>query len=151
MKAENLSTTLAVSCILLLAHPAGFALAHTQNGSLGDAAGATDYYQISCTDDGNGVPASFVAQVTNRSPVAAQVVSVLVHRGIAAVNSTDTNAGDSAGSPVVFVNGGDGVYNVFVIKTGPGGENYTITFHCMTEVDGGGIHTGTTIVFRQNQ
>lgn len=63
------------------------------------------------------MPASFVAQVTNRSPVAAQVVSVLVHRGIAAVNSTDTNAGDSAGSPVVFVNGGDGVYNVFVTSS----------------------------------
>ncbi|MBK7474226.1 MAG: hypothetical protein IPI73_29760 [Betaproteobacteria bacterium] len=151
MKAENLRTTLAASCILLLAHPAGFAVAHTQNGSLGEGAGATDYYQVSCTDDGNGMPASLAAQVTNKSAASAQDVSVLVHRGVAAINSTDTNAGDAVGSPVVFVNGGDGVYNLFVTKTGPGGENYTITFHCMTEADGGGIHTGTTIVFRQNQ
>ena len=47
---------------------AGGALAHTQDGSLGDPAAATDYYQVSCSDDGSGVPASLVAQVQNRGP-----------------------------------------------------------------------------------
>ena len=140
----------AAMAIPLFAASAGLALAHTQNGSLGDAAGATDFYQVSCTDDGNGVPASIAVQVMNRS-AATPNVTVLVHRNISATNSTDPIAGDSDSGPVVFVNEGDGVYNVFVSKFGPGAENYTLTFHCLTEPNGAGLHTGTTIVFRQNQ
>ena len=136
---------------LSLASVAGGALAHTQDGSLGDPAAATDYYQVSCSDDGSGVPASLVAQVQNRGPNAASTVSVVVHRGIAATSTADTTGGDVAMSPLVFVNGGDGVYNVFVSKPGSGAVNYTLSFHCMTGENGGGLHTGTTIVFRQNQ
>ena len=78
------------------------ALAHTQDGSHGDSADSTDYYQITCSDDGSGRPASMMAQVQNRGPAAASMVSVVVHRGTAAPPT-------------------------------------------------GGLHTGTTIVFRQNQ
>lgn len=127
---------------------AGAALAHTQNGSLGDAANATDYYQVTCSDDGSGVPKSLIVQVTGRSPPA---TSVLAHRGADAVNSSDLNGADAAASPLVYVNGGDGVYNVFVTKAGGGAANYTLLYHCMTEANGGGQHAGTTLVFRQNQ
>jgi hypothetical protein len=136
--------------MLLLAAPAGLALAHTQDGSLGDGAAATDFYQVTCSDDGSGVPASLLFQIQNRGP-AANPVSVLVHRGTSATSSTDTTAGDAALSPLVFVNGGDGVYNLFVIKAANGGDNYTLSYHCMTGLNGGGLHTGTTIVFKQNQ
>lgn len=127
---------------------ASAALAHTQNGSLGDAPHATDYYQVTCSDDGTGLPQSLVVQVTHRSAVA---TSVLAHRAADAVNSTDANGADAAPSPLVFVNGGDGVYNVFVTKAGSGAVNYTLLYHCMTEANGGGQHAGTTLVFRQNQ
>lgn len=126
------------------------ALAHTQDGTLGDAAASTDYYQISCSDDGSGVPASMMAQVQHRGPATAPV-SVVVHRGAAATATVDTVGGDTTPSPLVFVNGNDGVYNVFVTKAGSGAVNYTLSFHCMTGQNGGGLHTGTTIVFRQNQ
>ncbi|MEO8134384.1 MAG: hypothetical protein ABI831_10440 [Betaproteobacteria bacterium] len=142
--------SLAALLVPVCAASAGLALAHTQNGSLGDFAGATDYYQISCSDDGNGVPASIAVQVMNRSP-ASPSLSVLVHRALSAVSGTDALAGDEVSSPLMFNNNGDGVYNVFVTKAAAGAENYTLTFHCLTGPDGTGEHTGTTLVFRQNQ
>ena len=91
-----------------------------------------------------------MVQVQHRGP-AAVPVSVVVHRGTAATATVDTVGGDTTPSPLVFVNGNDGVYNVFVTKAGGGPVNYTLSFHCMTGQNGGGLHTGTTIVFRQNQ
>ena len=136
--------------LFLLIAASGSASAHTQEGSLTDPASSTDYYQVSCNDDGSGVPASMMAQILHRTtaPVA---VATLVHRGTSAVSTADAAGGDATPSPAVTVNGGDGVYNVFVVKTGAGVANYTLTYHCMTGLNGTGLHTGTTIVFRQNQ
>ena len=139
----------AIACFAMTAIATG-ALAHTQDGTLGDPAAATDYYQVTCSDDGSGVPASMMAQVQHRGP-AAVPVSVVVHRGTAATATVDAGAGDASASPLVAVNGSDGVYSVFVTKAGGGAINYTLSFHCMTGQNGGGLHTGTTIVFRQNQ
>ena len=47
---------------LAVAAVATTALAHTQDGTLGDTAASTDYYQITCSDDGSGVPASMIVQ-----------------------------------------------------------------------------------------
>jgi hypothetical protein len=135
---------------LAFAAIAGTAVAHTQDGSLGDAAASTDYYQVTCSDDGAGRPTSMTAEVQHRGPSGIPV-SVLVHRGTAATATVDSVALDAAPSPRVYVNGNDGVYNVFVTKAGGGIVNYTLSFHCLTEPNGGGLHTGTTIVFRQNQ
>jgi hypothetical protein len=143
----NRRTLLALS----LASITGVAPAHTQDGSVGPSAASTDYYQVSCSDDGTGVPASLVAQAQNRGPTAASTVHVVVHRGVAATSTVDTTGGDVAMSPLVFVNGGEGVYDVFVSKVGDGVVNYTLSYHCMTGEAGSGLHTGTTIVFRQNQ
>lgn len=137
-----------VTVAAVLCAAAGAALAHTQNGALGDAPHATDYYQVTCSDDGSGVPKSLVVQVTARS---APVTSVLAHRAADAVNSSDLNGADAPSSPLEFVNGGDGVYNVFVTKAGGGAATYTLLYHCMTELNGTGQHAGTTLVFRQNQ
>ena len=137
--------------LLLVVAAAGAAIAHTQDGSLGEPPESTDYYQVTCSDDGSGPPVSLVAQVQNRGPNAASTVSVIVHRALAATATSDSTGGDITASPLVYVNGGDGVYNVFVSKAGSGPVNYTLTYHCMTAVNGGGLHTGTIIVFRQNQ
>lgn len=124
-------------------------LAHTQDGSLGDVAAGTDYYQVTCSDDGTGPPASLAIQVQHRGPSAASVV-VVAHRATAATSAADIG-GDATPSPLVSIDGGDGVYNVFLSKATAGIVNYTLTFHCMTGPGGGGLHTGSTIVFRQNQ
>jgi len=92
MKSANAKTWLAAVSFLLLAAPAGLSFAHTQDGSLGAPTAATDYYQITCSDDGSGVPASMQFQIQNRGPTAA-VVSVLVHKGIIATSSSDATAG----------------------------------------------------------
>lgn len=150
MKTASLTASLVTVSFLLLVAPSSPLLAHTQDGSLGNGAAATDFYQVTCSDDGSGVPASMMFQVQNRGP-APSPISVLAFRGNSATSSTDTIAGDTDVSPLVWVNGGDGVYNVFVIHAADGGDNYTLTYHCMTGPNGGGLHTGTTIVFKQNQ
>jgi hypothetical protein len=127
------------------AAPAGLALAHTQDGSLGAPSIATDYYHVTCSNDGRGAPQSLVFQIQNRGSLAAPVI-VLAHRGNAAMPSADLVAGDGGYSPLAFVNGGEGEYNVFVIKTADGGSNYTLGYDCMTGNSGGGVPTGTTLV-----
>jgi hypothetical protein len=144
-----LRAVLASTATLLLAMVSA-AFAHTQTGSLATVPEATDYYQVTCSDDGSGEPASLVSQVMSATPGTAPFVTVVLHKGVVATTSTDTSGGTTV-SPLVFVNAGGGVYDVFLSKTAAGAVNYTLTFHCMTGANGSGIHTGTTIVFKQNQ
>lgn len=137
------------ACILLSL--AGSARAHTQAGALGAAGTATDYYQVTCGDDGNGVPASLVVQIEDDAPVAAARVSAQVQKGARVANTTDPIDADGMVSPVIAVDGGPGVYEVLVDKSGAGAESYILTFHCLTGPGGTGIHTGTTLGTRQNQ
>jgi hypothetical protein len=125
--------------------------AHTYTDSLGSAASATDFYQVTCSDDGSGPPASLFAQVRDEGPVSPPWVSVQLHRGSLLASSSDPIDGDTESSPSITVNGGPGVYDVLVDKSGAGSENYTLTFHCMTGPDGTGVHTGTAISVKQNQ
>jgi hypothetical protein len=123
------------------------ATAFTQPGTLEDAAGATDYFRVTCSDDGSGPPASLVAQIRDESPTAEPLVSVQIQRGTSATNSTDAVDGDAESSPLVFVNGtGSGIFDVFVDKTAAGTESYTLTVTCMTGSGGGGVPTGTAVV-----
>jgi hypothetical protein len=143
----------AAAAIVLLAALAlpQAARAHTQNGSLGSAATATDFYQVTCSDDGSGPPASLTLQVLDASPAAAPLVAVQAQKGTLATNSTDPVDADATASPLVVLDGGAGVYDVLVYKTDAGVESYTLTFHCLTGPGGTGDHTGTSIATRQNQ
>lgn len=131
---------------------AGAASAHTQSGSLGNGAASTDYYQVICSDDGTGPPASLSVQILDGAPAAAPLVSVQVRSGEALANTTDPNDGDGTASAVIHVNGGaEVVYEVLVDKSGVGVENYVLTYHCLTGPNGTGLHTGTDLITRQNQ
>lgn len=126
--------------------------AHTQAGSLGSGASATDYYQVLCSDDGTGPPASLSIQVLDSAPAAAPLVSVQARNGSALASATDPTDADANASPLIHVNAGAGtVYDVLVDKSGAGVENYVLTFHCVTGPNGTGLHTGTDVVTRQNQ
>jgi hypothetical protein len=140
-----------LALIALAIGQAGSAAAHTQAGSLGDAAAATDYYDVTCSDDGNGAPASIILQVTDTVADGLPLVSAQVHKGSLLTNTTDPADSDSTPSPLVFLNGGPGVYEVLVDKTGSGAETYTLSFHCQTGPNGTGVHTGTSISLRQGQ
>ena len=122
----------------------GLAFAHTQNGSLGPPSTATDYYHVTCSDEG-AARLNRWCSVQNSGPLPASVI-VLVQRDSAAISSADLFAGDGGYSPPTFVNGGAGVFNVFVIKTAEGGSNYTLQYDCMTGNNGGGLPTGNTLV-----
>jgi len=97
----------AIALLLALA-PAVAASAHEVSGGLGAAAAATDLYQITCSDDGSGAPASLVVQIRDQSPVAAPMLSVQVQKGLLLTNATDPVDGDTAFGPAVSVNGGAG-------------------------------------------
>src|SRR5262249_18847162 len=122
------------------AAPAGIALSHTQNGSLDTPSTANDYYHVTCSNDGRGAPQSLVFQIQNTGPLAAPVMA-LVSRGNAAISATDLVAGDG-GSPLTFLNGGSGVFDVLVPKTADGASNYTFGYDCMTGTNGNGSPTG---------
>jgi hypothetical protein len=129
-----------------LAHAAP-AAALMQSGSLASEASDTDFYQVTCSNDGSGAPASLVAQVLDAAPVAAPLVSVQTQKTLPAVatNATDAVDGDAGASPSVALNGGAGTYDVFVDKSAAGAESYTLTVQCMTGLNGGGVPTGTAI------
>lgn len=143
----------AVAAVLLaMGAYAGVASAHTQPGGLGTTAAAVDYYQVTCSDDGSGAPLSLQAQIADNSNNGSKAIA-LIQKGNLASNATDATEGDgiAAYGPFVFVNGGAGVYNLSVAHTAAAADTYQVQFHCMTGNNGGGVHTGTSIVNRQNQ
>jgi hypothetical protein len=144
-------TIMLAAAVLAGVGQTGILYAHTQNGSLGAVATATDYYQVTCSNDGNGPPRSLIAQVKDLAPVAPPRVSVQVAKGAVSRSAIDAVDGNAAFSPLVRVAGGAGVYHVYIRKSAAGSEIYTLSFHCKTAADGSGAHTGTVIVIKQNQ
>ena len=149
MKNVALKTSLVTAAWLAAA---SIASAHNQNGALGTAAGATDYYQVTCSDDGNGPAAYLAFEITDLAPKAAPIVSgqvaAIVGRVGVAANTTDAVDGNAASSPTINVQGGNGVYYVTIDKTKAGAELYSFDYHCMTS---SGVHTGTSIYTLQSQ
>ena len=130
----------------------GPAAAHTQSGSLGAGASATDLYQVVCSNDGTGAPGSLSVQVLDDAPAAAPRVSVQVRNGLLLSSSSDAVDGDATASPLIHVDVTTTlVFDVLVDKSGAGSENYVLTYHCLTGPNGTGLHTGTDLVTRQNQ
>jgi len=139
----------APATLLAVVAYAGGASAHEQSGALGKAASATDYYQVTCSDDGNGPADHLFVQIKDLAPVAKPMVSILVVNGLQAKTSTDPIDGDATGSPGLNIKGGTtATYYVLVSKTAAGAENYFFDYHCLTA---NGDHTGTDIYPFQNQ
>ncbi|MFI3157678.1 MAG: hypothetical protein QX199_16155 [Methylococcaceae bacterium] len=133
-------TFVSVSLLGILGY-ANSAAAHDINGALGKAAGATDYYQVECFDDGAGPADRLLVEIKDLAPVAAPLISVQVTKGIIAKNTTDVVDGNATYSPTLTVNGGNGSYYLIVDKTAAKAETYNLQVHCETSGD---QHTGTT-------
>lgn len=141
------NTVIAISMLLAT----GTAFAHSQSGSLGAGAGATDLYQVSCFDDGGGAgPAYHLANNIKAGAFSAGKISIRTQKAAKATNSTDAISGDSVYSPVVYNVGGNGVYYLTVGKTAASSAaiSYIIDFHCLSSAGG---HAGTSIYMLQNQ
>jgi hypothetical protein len=148
----SIRRALAAATALLSAGYTGLAPAHTQVGSLGQNINATDTYQITCSDDGNGAPARLVAAIKDRPPVKPPLVSVTIQWDSQNAVSTDPVDGDNAAGPEVALAGGAGPYTATIKKLNKPGrpdasrqypEIYELTYHCLTAAN---VHTGTNLV-----
>jgi len=127
MKQSTLTS--AVFFITLLACPA-LTTAAKLNGSLGEASGATDVYQVSCATNANGATQQLKVRIIDLAPVAAPLISVQVIRGTLGQNTTDAIDDDMAFSPAAIVAAGNTKYDVRVNKTEAGKKLYTLVYEC---------------------
>lgn len=126
------------------------ASAHEDSGTLGPEPGATDYFTISCFDDGGGAPDHLFFELKAGPPATGPIVSAQIQvpdKQIAS-NVTDPINGDLGNSRQVKVTGGTSLYHVTVNKSGAGKATYFYVYHCEAN---GGVHTGTDSNSRQNQ
>lgn len=123
------------------------ALAHTQGGSLGSGAGATDLYTVTCSTNAGGATFRLYTRVKDNTS-GSSLVQVQTRKGSIATNTTDPSGGNTAYSPTVYNNSSNGAYNVLVDKSASGTNSYTLDYHCQTAT---GVHTGTGIIQNQNQ
>ena len=154
MKIATLKNAFLTALFLVAAGHAGIAPAHSVSGALGNLAGATDVYLITCSNEegGNTPTYSLSTQVRDNAPVAAPPVSVLTSKDGKATNIMDNNGdGNSRYSSWVYNNRGNGIYTMIVTKSAAGAEKYTVEFHCQGPASSGYIHTGTIPRQTQNQ
>lgn len=154
MKFKTMKGTLVAVFFGLMVSQAGSALAHNQGGSFTTGlAAAVDYYQVTCSDDGNGAPSYLEAQVKDMTANTSKV-NILIQKGTSCTTnkcaqfSIDTTDSDTTYSPLVRVTQGAGVYNLFVQHTAAGTDSYDVLVHCKTAT---GVHTGTSVLSRQQQ
>ncbi|MBZ4202401.1 MAG: hypothetical protein LAC70_04665 [Methylovulum sp.] len=131
---------------LFLLTVSGFApltWAHDVIGSLTASASATDYYKVTCYDDGSGATEHLEVKIKDLAPVAPPLVSVLVSKQIGknfiVKNTTDGSDGNATYSPAINITGGNGDYFLGVNKSAQPAENYQLQLHCLTHE---GFHTG---------
>ncbi len=151
MKTSQLKAVLFSLSVMAAAIAPNLANAHDSGArALGNGAGATDVYPISCFDDGSGDTSYLSVAVQDLAPVATPTVSIQIFRDGFANSASDLVDGDAGTSISIKLKRGNGTYYVMVNKSRAGAENYQFTYHCVTAT---GAHTGTTEVlqYKQNQ
>jgi hypothetical protein len=147
MNLVSLKNAFVAAAFLLAIGHTDITPADSLSGALGSRAQATDLYQITCSAE-DGATDHLRIHVRDNTPTKKPMLSVQVHKGFVAINSTDAKDGDTKYSRWVSNHGGDGVYQVLVDKSSAGAETYTLEYHCESST---GIHTGTGIAQLQNQ
>jgi hypothetical protein len=151
MRSPIRKSLLVAGSFLVAMGQAGVASAHNQGESFTTGrAAAVDFYQVTCFDNGSGLPDHLIFGVKDLTANTAKV-SVLVQKGTScspncAKSITDTNDTDDQYSPSVRVKRGGGVYNMVVSHTTAGMDSYDVLYHCQTST---GVHTGTNISAQQ--
>ena len=115
--------------LALLLAATGLALPATADvltGTLEVGAADMDLFEVTCGDDGNGPPASLVISIEDTAPAAAPLVSAQILKGNAATSTTDPIDADGSTSSPVAIDGGAGLYEVFVDKSAAGAESYAL-------------------------
>lgn len=135
-------------CLIGLSAHANLAQAHSAGAVLGwstDDPSASALAEVTC---GAGTH-HLTADVQDRSaPEFGQYINLLLYRGVQAIAITDPESGDGQSSPAIKLQGGPGLYRIFLSKTGASPRAFEITYHCEAS---DGTHTETDIVVRQFQ
>lgn len=142
----NTTKTLLISTALLLF--SANSIANDQNGSLGTAANAVDYYEVKCAKNSAGDTSYLQFSIKDLAPAATPIINAQITKGIKALTTSDNTDNDTSYSPVLKAVWGNGSYFVSIDKTKAGAELYTFNFACMTAKN---TLAATTIVIRQNK
>jgi hypothetical protein len=154
MKTNSFGNIVATASLVAGLAGVSSAQADVVNGSLGAGASATDGYRVTCPSNDSRLE----GHVTDLIPVAAPLVSMLIHNRNGATNTTDPVDGFQViidppplqvPSPTVRLFVGLDVSNVLILKTAVGVENYRMYVQCFGGFTGGPLPT--TIVRVQNQ
>ena len=117
----------------------------------GSVASFTGYAWVTCSSDESGtIPTDYLeASIKDTSaPVENLLVNLQLIKGDRAISISDPIAGDANPSPLVILQGGNGVYLMLVNKTGAGARSFEVDYHCKAS---NGVHTGTDIKVNQFQ
>lgn len=107
----------------------------------------TDYYQVTCSDDGTGAPAYLLIAVRDNT-AGTSVLSATIQKGLLSRQTTDVTGANTTYSPMISLYGNAGIYNVIVSKNLYPTRNYDMQYHCMTANN---LHTGTSIALKLNE
>ncbi|MGZ8216875.1 hypothetical protein [Methylomagnum sp.] len=128
------------------------AFADTYGGSLLKSAGSVARYDITCFDDGNGVPSEIYLDIQGRTKAATFLTGATIEKDGASKSVVDRINGDKKASPVILFEQGAGTYALTVTKvkkkpSQPDGKLkgvmvFSGTAHCLAA---SGAHTGTDI------
>jgi hypothetical protein len=152
MRYLSLKSLLPLATLLVTVGNSSVATAHAIFDKLGDHAWATDIYQVICSpslgEKTEHLEAAIESLDVIKAPLRQPLLSVILTKDKKALNTTDHKNGDSIYSPFIKLQGGDGLYTVFITKTAASAENYILAFHCKSAND---VHTGTAIQTIQDQ
>lgn len=125
----------------------------------GNTGGTVDYYQVACFTDNGVEPAGLETYIRDMTPDGNTRVTVIAKKSGApgqysaykpylSSAATDLYDNDAQYSESGAVVGGDGVYDVLVMKDGENSQVYELQYHCL----GWNLeHAGTSITQVQDQ
>lgn len=125
MKKELLKRTSIFIGIMIAICQAGNALSHQLINSL-TAASAADHFLVTCGEKENH---HLYVQIDDLKVIDGRQFSVMVAKDKVIASTTNS---DGKASPVIRVEGGAGVYHLYVSQTTSGEKaaNYQLLFHC---------------------
>jgi len=143
MQTKFLKQALIMAFTVFTACYAGIGSAHTAGATLGPERSFTGVALITCFDDAGEVADSLIARIRDDSPsVPGLLVNLQIFKNGKSISITDTVSGDASYSPFIKLQGGGGVYWIWVNKTDEGERRFVLDYHCNAANDS---HVGTDI------
>lgn len=143
---KNFYTRTFINTVILGLGMMANAHAHTYSGDLGQAAEATDRFQVNCGSKG----VELFASILDMSAKDNVILKVKVGKKPPLLESADADDGGNANASAGMTKAdGGGVYALEVGKDGVGKQHYQLIYHCQNKSH---IHSATpALTAKQNQ